>query len=328
MNFFRRQWFLLSLLSVFALSALLPSLPEGDWQRTTKLTLVFLIFFFSGISIQTGDLIKGVFHLRLHLFIQILNLAVLPLVMISVVQLIKPLELPKDFVLGLLILGALPTTVTSCVAFTTLAGGNVVGSLVNASLGNLLGVLITPLWLLLFTKGTPFQLELLPVLQKLSLTVFLPLFMGQVVQYVAQNRLNKKRRKAIGLGGQSLVLGILYVSMQKAYAQGAAFPVILLLHGAWIVGVYHLIALALPWFLSPVFQLNMEDRICSLFCASQKTLALGIPLISICFPDHPGLPLLALGILLYHPIQLLVSSYLTSHFRHAYAEEEGNTLLN
>jgi solute carrier family 10 (sodium/bile acid cotransporter), member 7 len=156
-RFLQRQWFLCALLAVFGLSAVLPPLPNGDWQRSAKLMLVFLIFLFSGISLRTGELLKSFFNLRLHLFIQILSLLVLPLIMMAIVNLLEPLGLPDDFLLGLLILGALPTTITSCVAFTTLAGGNVAGALVNASLGNLLGIVITPLWLMLYTKGTPFQ---------------------------------------------------------------------------------------------------------------------------------------------------------------------------
>lgn len=302
-------------MSVLILSALLPPLPEGDWQRPTQLGMVFLIFLCSGISIQTKELVKGIFHLRLHLFVQITNLLVLPLVMWALVSLLSPLNLPMDFLLGFLILGALPTTVTSCVAFTTLSGGNIAGALVNASLGNLLGVFITPLWLIFFTEGTSFHLELLPVLKKLSLTVFLPLFLGQIIQSLFQNQLTKSRRKNIGMGSQIFVLGILYLSMQKAYAQGTDLPVALLIHGGWIVLIYHAIALALPWFLSPLLSLDKADRLCALMCASQKTLALGIPLISICFPGHPGLPLLALGILLYHPLQLLVAAFLSTKLR-------------
>ena len=314
-SFIQKQWFLCGLLSVFILSAALPTLPEGDWQRTSKLGLVFMIFLFSGVSIQTGELVKGLFNYRLHVLIQVISLLVLPLVMMTIVYIIKPMGLPRDFELGLLILGALPTTVTSCVAFTTLAGGNVVGALVNASVGNLLGIFITPLWLVLYTQGTPFELELLPVLEKLGITVFLPLFIGQVIQTIFKEQLSKKRRKRIGISGQSFVLGILYLSMQNAYAQGGSISPMMIFHGVWMVSLYHMVALLLPWFFASAISLKDPDRICALFCASQKTLALGIPLISICFPNHSGLPLLALGILLYHPIQLLIAAFLADRLK-------------
>ena len=52
------------------------------------------------------------------------------------------------------------------------------------------------------------------------------------------------------------------------------------------------------------------DRISALYCGTQKTLALGAPLLAILFELNPDLGLLSLPIVLYHPVQLLVGGAL------------------
>ena len=63
--------------------------------------------------------------------------------------------LSAELYLGVLFVCPLPSTVQSSIAFTSIARGNVPAAVVSASVSNLLGIFITPLWsgVLLATQG-------------------------------------------------------------------------------------------------------------------------------------------------------------------------------
>ena len=58
-----------------------------------------------------------------------------------------------------------------------------------------------------------------------------------------------------------------------------------------------------------------EDRIAAIFCGSKKTLASGVPMAKLIFGAHPGLGLILLPIMIYHPLQLIVCGVLAERWR-------------
>ena len=57
-----------------------------------------------------------------------------------------------------------------------------------------------------------------------------------------------------------------------------------------------------------------EDRIAAMFCGSKKTLASGVPMAKLIFGAHPGLGLILLPIMIYHPLQLIVCGVLAQRW--------------
>ena len=53
---------------------------------------------------------------------------------------------------------------------------------------------------------------------------------------------------------------------------------------------------------------NHADKIAPVFCASKKSLPAGAPRAALIFRDNPGLGLILLPIMIYHPLQLIVCS--------------------
>ncbi len=51
-----------------------------------------------------------------------------------------------------------------------------------------------------------------------------------------------------------------------------------------------------------------------MFCGSKKTLASGVPMARLIFAGHPGLSLILLPIMIYHPLQLLIGGWLAARF--------------
>jgi sodium/bile acid cotransporter 7 len=50
----------------------------------------------------------------------------------------------------------------------------------------------------------------------------------------------------------------------------------------------------------------VEDRIAAVFCGSKKTLASGVPMAQLIFGANPGISLILLPIMIYHPLQLII----------------------
>ena len=60
--------------------------------------------------------------------------------------------------------------------------------------------------------------------------------------------------------------------------------------------------------------LSDADRVAAIFCGSKKTLASGVPMARLIFGAHPGLGLILLPIMIYHPLQLVVGGWLAGRW--------------
>ncbi len=68
------------------------------------------------------------------------------------------------------------------------------------------------------------------------------------------------------------------------------------------------------WHTSRALGFALADRVVALFCGSKKTLASGVPMARLIFGAHPGLAIILLPIMLYHPLQLVVGGWLAGRF--------------
>ena len=69
----------------------------------------------------------------------------------------------------------------------------------------------------------------------------------------------------------------------------------------------------------------MSDRVAILYASTQKTLALGLPLLRILFQGRADLAVLCTPLLMQHPLQLIVGSLLQPVLARKVAEaEQGN----
>ena len=314
MAFIRKQWFLLSLVLALVASYVVPELPLGDYQLYLKLGLVSLIFVCTGLAVRSRELFAGLSNWRLHVFIQGMSFLIGVLIALVLDHLWGLIGLLEHVRLGFLVLAALPTTITGCVILTTAAQGNVSAAVVNACLGNLLGVFITPLWIWYFSDGTQTEIDLVPVLEKLCWFVLLPLVIGQAIQWRFRSLMTNERRRRASICGQLAVVTIVFMSFQQAFATELAVTWVALVLTFCACVVFHGLLLLMSWYaaLLPPFCLSEFDRRCALICASQKTLAFGLPLIALCYAGHPDMAVISLPILLYHPLQLLLAGWLAS----------------
>jgi sodium/bile acid cotransporter 7 len=319
-TFLVRNWFVLALPVSVLLAWVAPGLgAQGGFLRseiTTKFG-VALIFLLQGLTLPSAALRRGAGRWRLHLLVQSFTFLLFPLLGIGLDWLVGR-HLPPDLRLGFLFLCVLPSTVSTSVVLTTLAGGNTVGAIFNAALSNILGVFVTPLWVAWLIEKGGQPLSLTGVIREIFVLLLLPLAVGQGLR-LALVTWADAHKKAIGNSCSVLILFIVFAafcnSVQAGFWRQHSNALIL----GTAAGVAAILALALGAVeaLSRVAGLDRGDRIAASFCAPQKTIASGIPLAKALFGAHPGLGFILLPLLFYHPLQLIVCGILADRFARA-----------
>lgn len=310
----RPDWFLLGMGGAVLLAWLFPEpgARGGSLQPELLNQLgVALIFLLHGLTLPLSSLVAGLCKWRVHLFVQLATFALFPLLGLALLLALGARVSP-ELRTGLFFLCALPSTVSSSVALTGAARGNVAVALFNATLSSLLGVVLTPLWLTIGLEASGRQLPFGPVVLELLRWLVLPLVIGQVLRPWLAERASRQRAR-LAVVDRLTILVIVYTSfcdfvMGGAWSHGASS---LLLVGA-LCGVLLAIALAATWLGGRLLGFDDPERIAALFCGSKKSLAAGIPMARVIFGAGPGLALVLVPIMLYHSLQLLVGGWLAA----------------
>ncbi|HJU49452.1 MAG TPA: bile acid:sodium symporter, partial [Pseudogulbenkiania sp.] len=137
--------FLLSLIGAVLLAIAWPELGRSGGLIQLQnfanygVAVVFLLY---GLTLSPQKIREGLFNWRLHVVVQLATFLLFPLLVLGCLRLFGQ-QVPTEMALGFFYLAALPSTVSSSVAMTSIAKGNVPGAIFNASLSSLLGVFIT-----------------------------------------------------------------------------------------------------------------------------------------------------------------------------------------
>ena len=219
--------------------------------------------------------------------------------------------MPPLLALGFLYLGCLPSTVQSATAYSSLAGGNVAGSVVAAALLNILGVFITaPLFALLAGSGTAeFNAD---GLIRVAVILLLPFVLGQLLQGWLGGWVQTHKTLATRMDRTSIAIAV-YVAFSSAVVQ--KFWTLIDAQGwLWLAGGTVLLLVfghCGSWLLGGLVGLDRPSRITMLFAGAQKSIAMGAPLATVLFaPKVAGIVLLP--ILLYHLVQLVIAAPLAA----------------
>ena len=315
----RPDWFLLGLGAALLLAWLLPEPGARGGSLHPELVNklgVALIFLLHGLTLPLTALLAGVAKWRVHVFVKLATFALFPLLGLLLLALLGT-RLGTELRTGLFFLCVLPSTVSSSVALTGAARGDVPVALFNATLSSLLGVVLTPLWLSLGLGAAGQDLPFLPVVLELLRWLVLPLVIGQLLRpWLAE--LASRHRARIAVVDRVTILLIVYTSfcdfvLGGAWQQGAG--------ALWLVGALCFgllgVALALTWLGGRLFGFERPERIAALFCGSKKSLAAGVPMARVIFGAGPGLALVLVPIMLYHSLQLVVAGWLAARFASA-----------
>jgi sodium/bile acid cotransporter 7 len=314
-----KNFFLVGMFVAVALARLAPALGRNGGILRPELFIgrygVTFIFLLSGLSLELSQLSKAASNVNLNFLIQLATFGAWPfLVGVPLKYVIGnhfPLLIPSALVDGLLILTCLPTTVNMCVILSSAAGGNTASALWNAIMSNLGGIFFTPALLFRFF-GTNIHLPFLEMLIKLCNKVLVPVAIGQALRATPAKSFYSKHSRRFKRLQELVLLSILWNAFCTAISKGLGLN---LRHGlalATVLPALHIASLAIlfKFFSLPAFNFSRRDVVSGMFCASQKTLAFGLPLIQTIFEGNPNLAMYCAPLMFIHPLQLTIGSLL------------------
>lgn len=311
------DWFLLGMLLATLLAWQFPNPgASGGWLHPELLTKggIALIFFLHGVALSFAALKAGTLRWPLHVVVQTSTFVLFPLLGLGFTALLGD-RISPELKLGFFYLCALPSTVSSSVALTAAAGGNVAGALFNATLSSLLGVFLTPLWIAFILKSSGQAQPLEPVILDLLLWLVLPLVVGQLSRPVLATWASRHKSR-INSADRATILILVYTSFCDSFKQGVWTQ-----HGwltllAVVLGatVLFTVVMTVMGLTSRGLGFSREDRIAAMFCGSKKTLASGVPMARLIFGAHPAIGMILLPIMIYHPLQLVICGVLAQRW--------------
>lgn len=307
--------FIVALLAAALLASFLPATGRAlDILKVASLVAIGLLFFLYGTRLSTRETMAGIRHWRLHAAILATTFIAFPLAGLSA-RLLEPAILTTALAAGVLLLCLVPTTVQSNVVYTRLAGGNVAGAVVTASLSNLLGVFLTPALVALLMSADA-GVDAGSVL-RIVLILFLPFVAGQVARPVIGRWVGEQGGRLVFFERGSIVLVVFVAFSEGAQADiWSSLTVWSVLALVAVCAVLLAIAFGWMWGLGRVLGFSRPDRIAMLFCGSNKSLASGLPIASVLFPGDT-VALLVLPLMLYHQLQIIVGAFIAGRLARA-----------
>jgi sodium/bile acid cotransporter 7 len=316
----RIDTFTLLLLGAIVLASVLPVTGQAAETLSTIGTLaVALLFFFHGAALSRQQIIAGATHWRLHILITSLTFVLFPLMVLPINGLshIVPDWMPKDLGLGFLYLGVLPSAVSSSIAYTALAKGNVPAAICSAAASNVFGMMLTPFLLLLLvsTSGAS-DFSVAEALKDIMLQLLLPFAVGHALRPWLGGILSRNEA-FMARYDKSVIWIIVYSAFSHSVASGLwqKLPV-------QAIALTIALCFALLAFFMLVARLivrklgfSLEDEAAVVFCGSKKSLASGLPMAKVLFSGHPGFGMIVLPIMCYNQIQVIVGAILAERYR-------------
>jgi sodium/bile acid cotransporter 7 len=304
--------FLLALLAVVATAAVFPATgTAADVLDVATKIAIGLLFLLYGARLSPMEALHGLRHWRLHLLVLAATFVAFPILGLLARTLV-PSVLTPGLYTGVLFLCLVPSTVQSSIAFTSIAHGNVPAAIVSASLSNMLGVVLTPLLvvLLMQTSGGP-RIDASAVLD-IVLQLLLPFVAGQLLRPWLGKWVHRHPvvTKAFDRGSILLVVYTAF-SMSMAEHVWSTVSPWRVVAVAGVCAALLAIMLGITVGLSRLARLNRADTTVVLFCGSKKSLASGLPM-ALVFFGTGAVGLIMLPLILFHQIQLFVCAVIAS----------------
>lgn len=309
--------FTLILIGVVLLATLLPAQGRAEEGfRWLTHAAIALLFFMHGAKLSRQQVIAGMTHWRLHLVIFACTFVLFPLLGLLLKPLAEPLVGPSLY-MGILYMCALPATVQSAIAFTSLARGNIPAAICSAAASSLIGIFLTPLLVLWLLGAGGDQVAgggTLEAIRKIVVQLLIPFVAGQIARRWIGDWVARNRHWLKNVDQTSIVL-VVYTAFSQAVNQGlwAQVPAVNLVALLVLCCVMLAIVLALVWFVAKALGFDLADRITILFGGSKKSLATGVPMAQVLF-SAGSMGAMLLPIMIFHQIQLMVCAVLAQRF--------------
>ena len=158
----------------------------------------------------------------------------------------------------------------------------------------------------------------------MALQLLLPFALGQVLRPWLAAWVTKYRQ-VLGWLDRTSILIVVYVAFSAAVVRGLWDAVsagelgLLVVIDALLLAV----VIAVTTLASRLAKLSREDEIAVVFCGSKKSLATGVPLAGLLFPEAMAGKVL-LPLMVFHQMQLMVMAYIAQRWGRAAKAREGH----
>lgn len=356
------QWFFVILGCLIAIAHSYPHFASHGGIIKAEYTIgygaVAVIFLLSGLDTEAEKLKINLFNWKAHLTVLVYSFLITSSIAYGIITAINAVgnkNIDQWMLVGLIVTMSCPTTVASNVIMTKNADGNELLTLCEVFIGNILGAFITPaLTQLYLGDDTPWGFAnpknfmggsigkiYANVLKQVSLTVFLPLIVGQITRYLFYGIVTKvmKMLKPFKIGSWMLLM-IMFSSFSTAFEQHSfqSVPPESLIFICFFNFAIYMFFTALCFFTcrfplpskSSKFYLileklryNKSDSVSIMLCAPAKTAALGVTLISSQYGNsNPNLGKLLVPLVLYQSEQVFCAGILVQFLKKWVAKDK------
>lgn len=375
-DFLIKQWFFIGLAVFIALAHSYPNFAKQGGlikaQYSIEYGAVAVIFLISGLTMKSKDLMKNMLHARAHFTVLTLSFLITSSIIFGIVTGIKASnnqEIDNWLLVGLIVTHSCPTTVASNVIMTKQAHGNDILTLCEVFIGNVLGAFITPALLQMYLTGSIWDFGnpthqvgddstigdlYKAVMKQVGLSVFVPLFVGQVIQNILPKQTQWCAANLyLGKVGSFMLLLIMFQSFSTAFAQNAfkLVPTASIIFLVFFnIGIYLFFTVLSFFYSRPAFLLDLfkhepteessfaykwsymffrpfyyskRDTVAIMLCGPAKTAALGVSLVSSQYgSNNPNLGKLLVPLVLYQAEQVMTAQVLVNFMKHWIEKDE------
>lgn len=273
---------------------------------------ISFIFFFYGLSLSSQALRDGLKNWKLHVSVQASTFVLFPLLILPLFPLVKDTSY-ELFWLAFLFMAALPSTVSSSVVMVSMAKGNLPGAIFNASISGIIGIILTPLWMLPFIKQTDVTFDFSSIYIQLITEIIIPLILGLSLRRFLSAWASKNKRR-LNKFDKLIILLIIYKSFVQSFEDNIFSSVSFLEMAAMVglvLGLFVLVYFLTGW-IGKLLKFNHGDQITNQFCGTKKSLVHGTVFSKALFGQTNIVGIILLPLMLYHAFQILIISVIAT----------------
>ena len=268
--------------------------------------IIFVVFIFSGLSLETGHFVREARNLRAPLYAILAVSGIFP-VMGYVLG--RACDMGGGEFVGLMVVSSCPTTLASGIILSTLAGGSVPIAILITVVCSMTAVVLMPVVLegVLGLVGH-IDLPVARMMLRLTYLIIVPTVIGQVLRRPLMAQI-KRYQPVLKLLPIVLVILMIFIAVSRGSEEfrGNGLPV--LLHVAGVAVLLHVVMLGVNYTAGRAMRLPAAALRSLTIVASQKTIPISVFVALTYFPAYPTA---VLPCVLFHLLQILVDSLIAN----------------
>lgn len=288
----------------------------NGWKLVTTINMC-IIFFIFGITLETSEL-KEAFKAVKTLIMGLTSILVVT--SFTGFIFINMGFQPVEFGVGLAIFACVPTSLSSGVTLVIQSYGNGALALLLTVLSNLIGIVVSPIFVKLVLGNLDAQLDTMELLIKLLVSILMPLVVGKLVREFIPPALKfaKKYKVPLYLFNNFQIIMIVWQTLSYSHhklMEQKFSHIVLAIIGAIM---QHFFFLVMNSIIAWIIRLKEVERKAYIIMASQKSLPTAAVIISYLNTDALNVGLISIPCIIFYIMQLFIDSFIASSWSGKY----------